>query len=207
MIPAPATRRERRRSCATPFLSLFVSLLLATPALGEADDPPSDAPPPPVIVVDEVTITATRAERSVLDVPGNVTVIDRETIDQSGVRHVPELLRREAGIFVTNATTNPETYTVEARGFNNGGGNGSGMLVMVDGRRVNEPNTGVVDWALIPLDQVERIEVVRGPASAAYGDNAMAGVIHIITRSGEDGLRAIARGETGTYDTDDDTRE
>jgi outer membrane receptor protein involved in Fe transport len=155
-----------------------------------------------VLVVDEVTITATRSERSVLDVPGNVTVIDRESIDQSGVRHVPELLRREAGIFVPNATSNPEGYTVEARGFNNGGGNGSGMLVMLDGRRLNEPNTGVTDWALIPLDQVERIEVVRGPASAAYGDQAMAGVIHIITRSGEDGLRAIARGETGTYDTD-----
>jgi outer membrane receptor protein involved in Fe transport len=60
----------------------------------------------------------------------------------------------------------------------------------------------VADWALIPLDQVERIEVVRGPVSAAYGDNAMAGVVHIITRSGEDGLRSIARGETGTYDTD-----
>ncbi len=202
MIPAPATRRERRRSCATLLLSLFASLLLTASAQSEADDPQGDAPPPPVIVVDEVTITATRAERSVLDVPGNVTVIDRETIDQSGVRHVPELLRREAGISVTNLTTNPETYTVEARGFNNGGGNGSGMLVMIDGRRVNEPTTGVADWALIPLDRVERIEVVRGPASAAYGDHAMAGVIHIITRKGEDGLRAIARGETGTYDTD-----
>jgi iron complex outermembrane receptor protein len=220
MIPAP--RRERRRYCTALLLSIFVSVLLPPAALGEAEkplpasgdaeepppasgdagQPPGDAPPLPVLVVDEVTITATRAERSVLDVPGNVTVIDRESIDQSGVRHVPELLRREAGIFVTNTTSNPEGYTVEARGFNNGGGNGSGMLVMLDGRRLNEPNTGVTDWALIPLDQVERIEVVRGPASAAYGDQAMAGVIHIITRSGEDGLRAIARGETGTYDTD-----
>jgi iron complex outermembrane receptor protein len=227
MIPAPATRRERRRRCTALLLSLFVSLLLISPVHGETSDPPpaeanaeepptppgdtdaadadepqSDAPPLPVLVVDEVTITASRSERSVLDVPGNVTVIDRETIDRSGVRHVPELLRREAGIFVTNTTTNPEGYTVEGRGFNNGGGNGSGMLVMLDGRRLNEPTTGVADWALIPLDQVERIEVVRGPASAAYGDHAMAGVIHIISRSGEDGLRAIARGETGTYDTD-----
>ena len=217
MIPAPASRRERRRRCSTLLLSLLVSVLLAPAALGETEEAPfapgdtgpgdtgepeGDSPSLPVIVVDEVTITATRSERSVLDVPGNVTVIDRETIDQSGVRNVPELLRREAGIFVTNITSNPEGYTVEARGFNNGGGNGSGMLVMVDGRRVNEPNTGAADWALIPLDQVERIEVVRGPASAAYGDHAMAGVIHIITRSGEDGLRAIARGETGTYDTD-----
>ena len=114
MIPAPATRRERRRHCTVSLLSILVCILLASPALGEAEEPPpapddageapaatagtdpddtgepdGDAPPLPVIVVDEVTITATRSERSVLDVPGNVTVIDRDTIDQSGARNVP----------------------------------------------------------------------------------------------------------------------
>ncbi len=130
----------------------------------------------PVIVVEEVNITAARSERSVHEVPGNVTVIDRETIDRSGARNVPELLRREAGIFVTNTTTNREGYTAEARGFNNGGGNGGRTLVLIDGRRVNEPDGGLPDWAFMPLDNVERIEVVRGPVNALYGDNAIAGV-------------------------------
>ena len=95
---------------------------------------------------------------------------------------MPELLRREAGIFVTNTTTNREGYTVEARGFNNGGGNGSSTLVLIDGRRVNEPARATPTGRFVPLDNVESIEIVRGPASALYGDNAVGGVIQIITR-------------------------
>ena len=133
MVPAPASRRERRRRCTTLILSIFASLLLTLPALGEtdeptpaegdadlgkaeasgADEPEDDAPGLPVIVVEEVNITAARSERSVHEVPGNVTVIDRETIDRSSARNVPELLRREAGIFVTNRSTNREGYTAE----------------------------------------------------------------------------------------------
>jgi len=212
MIPAPASRRERRRRCPALLLSFFVSLLLAPPALGDPEEPPaaeddtdqqSDAGPPlPVTVVEEVTITAARSERSVLDVPGNVTVIDRETIERSGARSVPELLRREAGIFVTNTTTNREGYTVEARGFNNGGGNGGRTLVLIDGRRVNEPDVMLPDWAFMPLDNLDRIEVVRGPVNALYGDSAIAGVVHLRTRRPEQGFQATLRGGSGTYVTD-----
>jgi iron complex outermembrane receptor protein len=230
MPPAPALRSvpapgRGSRSRALPCLPLFVLLALAgapagadpvadppaadAPAAEEpdaraGDDAPDASPPaPPLLRVPEVTISTTRTEVEVLDVPGNVTVLDRPTIERSGARDVPDLLRREAGIFVTNTTTNPEGYTVEARGFNNGGGNGSGTLVLVNGRRVNEPNGGVADWSFIPIDEIERIEVVRGPVSTVHGDNAMAGVIHLITRHPEqDGVRATLRGRTGTYDTD-----
>jgi iron complex outermembrane receptor protein len=146
-----------------------------------------------------VLSTGSRGEQDELLVPGNTSVIDRAAIEKSGARDLPDLLRREAGIFVTNSTGNPEGYTVEARGFNNGGGNGSRTLVLMDGRRVNEPRSDSPDWALIPLDRVERIEIVRGPASAAWGDNAMGGVIHIRTRSGEGAPRFEARGGLGSY--------
>ncbi len=173
----------------------------------DAADANSDAsaatsqPAVPRLRVGQVTVTTTRSERDVLDVPGNVTVIDRETIQKSGARDVPDLLRREAGIFVTNTTTNPEGYTVEARGFNNGGGNGSGILVLLNGRRLNEPSSSLADWSFVYLDNIERIEIVRGPASAAYGDNAMAGVIHIITRDAEGPAQLEVRGRRGSYDT------
>lgn len=212
MIPAPALRR------AFPTLVVFLLLAPPTPGHTEPPDPPATAPATPdpvaptpdpdpaatpIIVVPEVIISATRTEQDILDVPGNVTVIDRATLEKSGAESVPDILRREAGIFVTNTTTNPEGYSVEVRGFNNGGGNGSGTLVMVDGRRVNEPSSSVADWSFIPMDNIERIEVIRGPVSAAYGDNAMAGVIHIITRHpDQDGLRATARGRSGGYGTD-----
>src|SRR5262245_46944850 len=194
-------RKARRRRLVLPCLLCCLSL----PAAAEEPPEPDAAPAPPVIEAPEVTISATRTEEPVLDVPGNVTVIDRETIDRSGVHNVPDLLRREAGLFVTNTTTNPGNgFRVEARGFQNGGENGCHTLVLVDGRRINQPDTSCPDWSFVSLDEVERIEVIRGPVSAAYGDNGSGGVIHILTRHGraEPGVRATLRGRTGSYDTD-----
>jgi iron complex outermembrane receptor protein len=196
MSPAPLRRKARRHR------SLRLLVLLSPGLAAAAQDP---SPPPPVVEAPEVTITATRTEENVLDVPGNVTVIDREAIERSGALNVPELLRREAGLFVTNTTSNPGNgFVVEARGFQSGGGNGCHTLVLVDGRRINQPDTSCPDWSFVSLDEVERIEVIRGPVSAAYGDNGSGGVIHIITRHGraEGGLHATARGRTGSYDTD-----
>lgn len=190
--PARLARARHRR----PALFLLLSLWL--PARAAADEPA--LPPPPVVETPEVTISATRTERSVLDVAGNVTVIDRAAIERSGARNVPDLLRREAGLMVTSLGSTPEGFTVEARGFNNGGGNGCSTLVLVDGRRINEPETGCPDWSFVALEDVERIEVVRGPASVAYGDNAAAGVIHIFThRPREDGTRVAGRLASGSY--------
>jgi len=177
------------------------------PAPPDADAPPTPAPAAtpapalPVRPVGAVTAHATRGEREVLDVPGNVTVIDRATIERSGARTLPELMRREPGLFVSNTTTNPAGTFLDARGFLNGGGNGGGLLVLVDGRRANEPDTGSVDWALLPLEEIESIEIVRGSASALYGDGAVGGVLHIRTRPHEGPLRGAVRGVGGRYST------
>lgn len=195
MSPAPS-RREKRRRTRLPILA--AALLLARGA--GAEDPP--LPEPPIVDAPEISISATRSERSVLDVPGNVTVIDAQQIEESGAVSVPDLLRREAGLYVTNTTGTPEGTTVEARGFNNGGGNGCSTLVLVDGRRINEPETGCPDWSFVALSEIERIEIVRGPASVAYGDNAAAGVIHIFTyRPREDGVRAATHLQSGSWGT------
>jgi len=149
--------------------------------------------------VGEVSVTATRTERDVLEVPSNVTVINREQIERSGVRDVPELLRRVAGVYVANLSGSPAGYGLEVRGFNDGSGGGSSTLVLVDGRRINEPDSSPTDWASLRLDDVERIEVVRGPASAAWGDNAIGGVVQIFTRRGEGGTKATLEGRVGSY--------
>lgn len=155
---------------------------------------------PTALSVGEVSVTATRAEREVLEVPGNVTVIDREQIERSGLRDVPELLRRMAGVYITNTTSSPEGYGMEIRGFNDGGGGGSSTLVLVDGRRINEPDSSNADWSRLRLDNVERIEILRGPASAAWGDNAIGGVVQIFTRRGEGDTQATLKGRAGSYD-------
>jgi len=201
-----------------PFFPLLGLILLLAAPLAQAGEPDSEheaepAPPaavgtpdepdeaPPALELGPVTVTATRAERDVLEVAGNVTVIDREEIERSGARTVPDLLRREDGLYLTSSTTNPAGIQVEARGFSNGGGNGSSLLVQVNGRRVNQADSTLTDWALIELDEIESIEIVRGPASALYGDNAVGGIINIRTRPVEGPPRATLRGRVGRYET------
>jgi iron complex outermembrane receptor protein len=200
-MSTPAGRRRvdtangpRPRS-RTPWL-LVPILLLAGGA--HADD---DGDLPPATSVGEVTATATRADRDQLETAGNVTVLDRQAIEASGARNLPELLRREAGIYVANTTTSRTGYVVEPRGFNNGSGGGSSLLLLVDGRRVNEAESSIPAWELLALDQIERIEIVRGPASALYGDNAMGGVIEVVTRGGEGPPFATLTGRLGRYRT------
>lgn len=180
-----------------PLLLLFF-VLDAAAGTATAPDPAGSA----AQSVGEVAVTATRGSRSILDTAGNITVIDRETIERSGIRDVAEILRREAGILVTNGTTNPEGYTVDARGFNDGGGDGASILVLVDGRRVNEADSSTTDWSWLRLDNVERIEVLRGPASSLWGDGAMSGVVNIITRDTEGPALVRVLGRTGHDDTD-----
>jgi iron complex outermembrane receptor protein len=172
----------------------------ASLADSESDSEPESESTPTAHTVGEVSVTATRAEREVLSTPGNVTVIDREQIERSGLRDVPELLRRMAGVYVTNTTSSPEGYGMELRGFNDGGGGGSSTLVLLDGRRINEPDSSNVDWSRLRLDNVERIEILRGPASAAWGDNAVGGVVQIFTRRGEGDTKATLKGHAGSYD-------
>ncbi len=154
---------------------------------------------PPVIQVDEVSVTAARAERAVLDQPGNITVLTREDIVDSGVNTVPELLRRQVGVFVSSQSGSADDVNVEVRGFTSGAGNGSRTLVLVDGRRANTPQSGIADWGLVRIDDVERIEIVRGPASAVYGDAAIGGVIEIFTRRSDRKLQLDVTGRGGSY--------
>ncbi len=196
MTPAPDARAARKRRAAWV---VAPSLLLAEfflPFTAHADDP--------VVVRDarEISVTATRGERNLLDVPANVTVIERAEIERSGAPNLPELLRREAGLFVANTTSNAEGYSVEARGFLNGGGNGCRTLVLIDGRRANEPDSGCPDWTFVTLDQIERVEIVRGQGSTAYGDSALGGVIQIFTRgaSAEGETRASLQLERASFD-------
>jgi iron complex outermembrane receptor protein len=207
MTPTPVAQPARKvcaRASGFRSRSGFFLFALAAPLTAFAADPQPPAPPTVVRDAGEVSVVATRGERNLLDVPAHVTVLDRAAIERSGAASLPELLRGEAGIGVSNTTTNAEGYTVEARGFLNGSGSGCRTLVLVDGRRVNEPDTGCVDWTFLGLDQIERVEVIRGPGSAAYGDNALGGVIAIFTRgaSAEGGTLAALSAERASFDAE-----
>jgi iron complex outermembrane receptor protein len=151
------------------------------------------------VLMKEVIVTATRYEEEIPTVPASVTVITEADISNSTAKDVPSLLRSQVGIHVIDIAGNRRTYRVDLRGF--GETSNLNTLVLVDGRRVNQPDLSGADWALIPLDRIKKIEIVRGSrASVLYGDNATGGVINIITKEGEE-FKAGLEGEGGSYDT------
>lgn len=146
-------------------------------------------------------LTASRIATSPLDAPAPVTVIDRETIRASGFTEIHDVLRLVPGYLVADWPLGSPVVV------NHGLGDAypNRLLVMVDGRSVVNPAYGAVDWQDLPLrlDDVERIEVVRGPNQASYGAGAFQGVIHIITREPSEDKCAgltLARGRQGYAD-------
>ena len=151
-----------------------------------------------VPVLQEVVVTATRQEEEIRKIPGNVTVITEEDIENSNAKTVLDLLRSEEGIVVRDLLGNGKTAQVDLRGFGETGP--FNTLVMVDGRRVNEIDLSGADWAQIPLEQIERIEIVRGTGTVLYGDNAVGGVINIITKPPAEKLTATVGTIAGSYE-------
>ncbi len=146
-------------------------------------------------------LTASRIATSPPDAAAPVTVIDRRTLRAAGLTEIHDVLRLVPGYLVADW---PKGSPVVV---NHGLGDGypNRLLVLVDGQSVVNPATGAVDWQELPLrlEDVERIEVVRGPNQASYGAGAFQGVVHIITREpGDDpgaGL-SLARGRDGYAD-------
>jgi iron complex outermembrane receptor protein len=151
------------------------------------------------ITLTEVVVTATRYEKQISEVPAHVTVITKEDIQNSPAQNIPELLRTVTGVHVNNIAGNNRNYIVDLRGF--GETASSNTLVLVDGRRINQADLSGVDWTEIPLERVERIEVIRGGRGGVlYGDNASGGMINIITREGAP-LKGGGELAAGSYDT------
>lgn len=144
-------------------------------------------------------LTATRLVQPLADAPVAMTIIDREMIAASGANHIAQLLTLAPG-FQTTFTEGIEALSTY-QGFSDS--YPRRMQVLVDGRSVYTPALNGMVWAALPLtiDQIERIEVVRGPNAAAYGSNAVLGTVNIITRPPETSDRARVRMMGGSGDT------
>ena len=161
-------------------------------------DPKAEIKGPPRPVAADVTVLeVSRVKDSSADITRSISVIDQEDIKNSTAQYVPELLKSKAGIVVTNTTGNPKGMTVDIRGF--GDTSNRNVLVLVDGRRTNPMDISGPDWAAIPLETVERIEIIRGPSSVLYGDNAAGGVINVVTKKAGAGVHAKAETEIGLH--------
>ena len=139
--------------------------------------------------MDVKVTSASKKEESLSGAAAAIYVISSEDIRRSGLSSIPELLRMVPGMTVQHV--NSHSWTVSARGYNQFPN--EKMLVMIDGRSVYDPLYGGINWdeQEMPLDDIERIEVIRGPGGTLWGANAINGVINIITRSAQEtpGLR------------------
>lgn len=157
----------------------------------------------------DVAVTASKKPEDLFETPLSTTIITKEEIIRSGVTSIPEALRLSPGMIVREIT--PGNYDIHIRGYDDITKNvyltlpyNTTTLVMIDNRIVYSYFTGGTLWEAFPIDlnDVEQIEIVRGPASALYGANAVTGVINIITSyANNKGINASVNGTVGTNNT------
>ncbi|MDR3324258.1 MAG: TonB-dependent receptor [Zoogloeaceae bacterium] len=145
---------------------------------------------------EKIIVTATRQPTRASEILSDVTVIDREEIERSGQNTIADLLVHQPGI-QTSSNGGPGTST----SFYVRGANSDQTKVLVDGIPINSLDGSGSPLRFIPLGNVERIEILRGPAATLYGADALGGVIHIITRRGAPGLKADAFVGYGSHNT------
>lgn len=147
--------------------------------------------------LDPVLITATRQEMRVSEQLSDVSVIERSEIDAAGHSTLEEVLSRQPGIEYAASGSFGGSSSIYMRGTNSGH-----VLLLVDGMRIGSATLGSVSWGRIPTSQIERIEIVRGPASSLYGSDAIGGVIQVFTRQADGPFSLhgeIGGGSYGTY--------
>ena len=143
-----------------------------------------------------VVVSATRFDIPLDQSPATVTVISSEDIEQKQIQRVSDALREVPGLAVVQTGTAGQLTSVFMRGLPS-----QDMQVLVDGIPINQGLSGAMNFADITTDDIDRIEVVRGPQSAIYGPHALAGVIQIFTKQGTGTPGIMVAGEGGSYDS------
>ncbi|MDR2129148.1 MAG: TonB-dependent receptor [Burkholderiaceae bacterium] len=159
---------------------LGLACLLLTQGFASAQATADAADATAADTLPETVVTATRVAQPLTDVLADVTILDGEQIRASGAVNITDLLQRQAGVALSRNGGPGTTSSLFLRGAD-----ARFTAVYIDGIRVDTQSTGGAPWESIALGQVDRVEIVRGPAAAVYGSDAVAGVIQIFTRKGE----------------------
>lgn len=175
----------------TRFGGRLLILLSASFVVQSADKIPSTEP----VELSPVVITATRTSQSLGQSLASVSVITREQLDRQQVTTVAEALDGFAGIQFSNNGGAGKVTSLFMRGAES-----DQVLVLIDGVKMGSATAGTSPFQHIPVDQIERIEVVRGPRASLYGSDAIGGVIQIFTRSGKTGGQQSASVSVGAHD-------
>lgn len=170
------------------------ALLCSAPALSAAQQAATPAPE-----LDTITVTAQRVPTDGRTLPVSISVITAEDIAASSARTMQDLLSTQAGIHLVNTSSSSDNAIVDLRGFGITGA--SNTLIMIDGVKQNTNDLSAPNLGVVPLDQVERVEIVRGSGSVQYGGGTTGGVINIITRKdfAKEPVTARATATFGSY--------
>lgn len=147
-----------------------------------------------------VIVSGSRFQENLNEVPANVKVITRDEIANSSSNNIPEVLSQLGGLNVKSSSGNPLNLdaSVDMGGY--GATANSNTLILIDGQRLNPIDSGTINWESIPIDSIERIELLQGGASVQYGNGAVGGVINIITNGGAKNLNQASL-TYGSYNT------
>ncbi|SDS83102.1 vitamin B12 transporter [Halopseudomonas sabulinigri] len=167
--------------------SLFLLPALLASAIAQANE---------AVDLPDTIVTASRQAESASDSSAATTVFTRDDIDRLQPASVADLLRRVPGMSITTTGGIGSLTSLSLRGTS-----ATQSLVMIDGQRIGSASAGQASLEFINVDQIERIEVVRGPRSALYGSDAIGGVIQIFTRQGSDGLNPRIKLGVGSNQT------
>lgn len=181
---------------AGPAMRGGVAAILLTLMMATASANPARQPLQPF--KDPIVVTATRTVQTADASLASVTVIKREDIERQQSRSIQDLLRGVTGININNNGGPGKGTFIQMRGTES-----DHIMVLIDGIRVGSATSGTTAFENIPIDQVERVEIVRGPRSSLYGSEAIGGVIQIFTRKGDggEGFRPSFSFGGGSYGT------
>ncbi len=147
-------------------------------------------------LLDEIVVTASKYETPLSEVPVSMEVITSEEIKNSSAQNIADILKQVAGVQIQNYGGPAGQKTIYLRGAK-----AEQILVLLDGNPINSSQNGSVDLGQYLLDNIEKIEVLKGPASAIYGANALGGVINILTKKGNDAIGTNLNIDWGSYST------
>lgn len=197
-ISSPHVRRAAALACLRP-VALMLTLTAALPVLAQQAQLAA-----PVLLAQnlhapsmrETVVTATRSEQPLSDLVADVSVVDHDTIESSGAIGLVDVLARLPGVQITRNGGVGSNANVFLRGAE-----GRFTAVYIDGVRVDSQASGGASWEQIPLSHIDRIEVLRGPAAAVYGSDAIGGVVQLFTRKGEGDFAPYVGVGIGTHNT------
>jgi iron complex outermembrane receptor protein len=175
-----------------------IAFLVVSTALAQQPQSPAATPQSLEDLMNVQVTSVSKREQKMSQVAAAIFVITEEMIRRSGANNIPDLLRMVPGMDVGQINSN--TWAISARGFNHE--LSDKLLVLIDGRTVYTPTFAGVTWDTqdVPLEDIDRIEVIRGPGGTLWGANAVNGVINIITKKAGDTKGGLATGGGGTQE-------